>query len=354
MRAHARAHVHTSLQTSLPNFVDLCFTPSSPSPPSLFLQRSRRSFHAVGSCSLTPYAPLSITCFDARLPPLQLLLHRAAGSTQRLTGSSGGQTGQSGRQRRQGGQQRPALPDRLTPDHVRAMLRELRVSARKRGLYKGPVDPDGDYLVVPAGRGRGAAASPEASPGTSPMGARGGERRGRTGRAGGCWSAEEEPGWCWERGDEGAYGGGEGYRGSACGGTGMGEHPSGCQDCSWQLAGVHRGVRAGCSSSMKCEGHDVNGGDSGVDPPATASRRIGTNRARYADAAAANTRPVGGSRQRQLSSNRAGALQAGSPANVARGGGAAVAAVKAPWEVEGAGGGEVGNPHVAPQPAAVA
>jgi hypothetical protein len=154
--------------------------------------RDGRSFHAVAACSLSPYAPVRVSCADARLPPppaaAALAAAAAAPDATDAAGGGGGGSAAPGepangaalrRQRRRrdargggdcgggggddggvssgGAAARAKLPERLTPDHVHALLFDLRAAAAGRGLYKGPPDPDGDRLVVPEAR---AAAAP--------------------------------------------------------------------------------------------------------------------------------------------------------------------------------------------------
>ncbi len=183
-----------------------------------------RSFHAAVACSLSPYAPLRVACFDPRLPPVAFSSCSAAASALIAAGNRRGAGGgrnaaaaaanaanapgaagqRRGAQRQQSRQfhrqqqhRRAALPDRLTPEHVRAMLWELRASAKRRGLYKNADDPDGQHLVVPADRAaealdgsEAAAAAAGAGGGTGGACGRGGDGNGdrgeRSGAAGGC------------------------------------------------------------------------------------------------------------------------------------------------------------------------
>lgn len=54
----------------------------------------------------------------------------------------------------------PRVPDQLTPQHVHAMLADLRASAQQRGIYKQPQDPHGEHLVVPVAYAGGAGERP--------------------------------------------------------------------------------------------------------------------------------------------------------------------------------------------------
>ncbi|KAI8466790.1 MAG: hypothetical protein J3K34DRAFT_460714 [Monoraphidium minutum] len=110
-----------------------------------------RSFHAVAACSPSAYAPICITCFDARLPPARLELRDAAAAAPPGTRRGAHAQGEPHwQQQAAAARRRGALPERLTPDDVHALLRELRAGAARRGLYKGAGDPDGEHLVVPA------------------------------------------------------------------------------------------------------------------------------------------------------------------------------------------------------------
>jgi len=133
-----------------------------------------RSFHAITACSLSSYAPIRITCFDARMPRLDLSntqvgVSSASGWTlsnrhQRVGRAGSNEAAAASTNQRRSTRQQPhsahsgraPLPERLTPDHVHALLRELRASAGRRGLCKQSDDPDGQHLVVPAERAEGA------------------------------------------------------------------------------------------------------------------------------------------------------------------------------------------------------
>lgn len=111
------------------------------------------AFQAVAACSLTAYAPIVLACFDPRLPAV--VLRGGSSSRSAALGHGSSSSGLDGglakpgpaRNRRSTG----PLPERLTPENVRALLEDVRTCAEQRGLYKRPLDPDGrlSYLVIP-------------------------------------------------------------------------------------------------------------------------------------------------------------------------------------------------------------
>ena len=134
----------------------------------------------MAACSLSSFAPLRVAGFDPRLPRVPLAGGDGAPWSARQRRGAGGGVAAAPADLPPGGHgggswgptaaagARPLLPERLTPEHVRALLRELRANARRRGLYRSPADPDGQHLViaavqVPDGTQDG---RDEASPGT--------------------------------------------------------------------------------------------------------------------------------------------------------------------------------------------
>lgn len=87
----------------------------------------------------------------------------------------------------------PELPERLTPQHVRALLSDLRTSARHRGLYRQPVDPHGDHLVVRVEAGAGAGGGSVGGSSSSGGGGSGRRRQRRLGSAAAVAGAEQQP-----------------------------------------------------------------------------------------------------------------------------------------------------------------
>jgi hypothetical protein len=125
--------------------------PHSPWPRPPARPAAHSSFNALASGSLSPYAPVCVAALDPRIPHRVAFARWAQGGGRSLAAPGRG----AGRGAH--GQQPPAdwrapLPDHLTPEHVAALLRELRAAARRRGLFRSPADPDGEHLVVPVDR----------------------------------------------------------------------------------------------------------------------------------------------------------------------------------------------------------
>jgi hypothetical protein len=109
---------------------------------------------------------------------------------------------------------------------VAGLLQELRAAARRRGLYRGAADPDGEHLVVPAAR----ASSGDAAAGAAPRG--GGDE------------------------DSGGSGGADWHGGRRTGALGANQRRCGALICSWAGAAGDSGAapqpRATAANAASC------------------------------------------------------------------------------------------------------